>query len=107
MWILAFILLGLAKSYEVVYQKFNHSESQFLQYKAHRSINQLHTSLEQFDRRFLNLLSKQSYSDKQLTDQIIDYFAETESNYNFLLCNNVQLVFWNKPGVYFDPAWCP
>ena len=106
-WILAFVFLGLSKTYELFYKNLGHSHAQQIALNTQQNISKT----EQAFQELINILQTRFHnSDSVSIDQIKSLFFTLEQKNQtkswISICKKDQLIYWNQNTNFYNPQWC-
>ncbi|MBK9377403.1 MAG: hypothetical protein IPM86_03650 [Saprospiraceae bacterium] len=104
-WVVAFIVLLLCKSYEQFYVSFGHSHS----HQVHTFVQSKVSEIYQAKEKFLSALDKSKHSSSQgeSISHWINQFTDQHPDTYILVCGEGRITYWNHAGSSFINHWCP
>ena len=104
-WVVAFIVLLLCKTYEQFYVSFGHSHS----HQVHTFVQSKVSEIYQAKEKFLSALDKSKHSSSQgeSISHWINQFTDQHPDTYILVCGEGRITYWNHAGSSFINHWCP
>ena len=103
-WIVALLLLTLAKVYEWVYPSFQHDYHHFLKNKLESELNAFLDKDQKYITQLKPLLNKPLESASFENSALIK--IARQSGIKQIICHEGEIRFWNGKAGFFEDHWC-
>jgi len=103
-WIVALLLLTLAKVYEWVYPSFQHDYHHFLKNKLEGELNAVFDKDQKYIKQLKSVLANSPTSSNNENPDI--FKIARKSGIKQVLCKDGEIRFWNGTGGFYEDQWC-
>ncbi len=103
-WLIALLMLSLAKIYETMYPVFQHHEAKICLKYVQRAIHDFNSKAHASLRKMEPIL--QNTPEGMLAEQLSSLTSKYDPPLHILVCNQRQLLYWNFDQSIYDPGWC-